>query len=158
HASVAGDTRPHLDWDVEMIHIRACTNGVCRMEAPIELLPSLLEDGRTLLWVDLEAPTPEEISHVGEGFGWHLLLVEDLIPQGQRAKLDSFGDHLFLVMHAISYEGTPPQLSSFEVDLVAGPRYVVSSHPHPIPHITEHRDQPERAERTLGDDRDHLLW
>ena len=84
-----------MTWSITL---RAVGSSVGQIDA----LPELLQDEQTLLWVDLEAPTAEEIAHVGEVLDWNPLLVEDLIHQGQRAKLDSFGDHRIAMAFSIA--------------------------------------------------------
>ena len=48
-------------------------------------------------WLDLHDPTPEQIVELGELFGFHPLALEDTEHFGQRAKLDDYGDYVFLV-------------------------------------------------------------
>lgn len=143
-----------------MLHLRVLTAAnACHADLGVADLPGFLQDNGALIWVDADEPTPEELAQLGTLFGWESLLVEDLIHQGQRPKLDAYGDYSYLVMHAIRYQaGSPdgnPCLSTFEVDFVIGAGYVVTSHPEPIPDFGKRR---EAAEHTLRNGRDHLLW
>ncbi|GAB3407223.1 magnesium/cobalt transporter CorA [Schumannella luteola] len=49
-------------------------------------------------WLDLTAPSDDDIRHLGELLGLHPLAVEDSIHFGQRPKLDVYGDNALLVL------------------------------------------------------------
>ena len=49
-------------------------------------------------WIDIEGvPDPELLRGLGETFGLHPLALEDVQNSHQRAKVEDFGDHLFVV-------------------------------------------------------------
>ncbi|MEZ5101646.1 MAG: magnesium transporter CorA family protein [Thermoleophilia bacterium] len=50
-------------------------------------------------WLDLRAPTDDELGLVGEALGFHPLALEDSRSFGQRPKLDPYGDVSFLVVY-----------------------------------------------------------
>ena len=76
-------------------------------------------------WLDVVGPTPEQIEHLAERFKWHPLLVEDLSEFGQRPKLDSYEDYIYLVFYGArqSTDG-PPALT--EVHLIVSGSYVIT--------------------------------
>lgn len=51
-------------------------------------------------WLDLIAPSAEEIQRIGTVLGWHPLSIEDTQRMGQRPKLDVYGDGALLVLQA----------------------------------------------------------
>src|SRR5262245_40764432 len=51
------------------------------------------------LWVDLQAPTPEEADVLTRLFGFHPLAVEDCWHEPQHSKVDDYGNHVFMVVH-----------------------------------------------------------
>jgi Mg2+ and Co2+ transporter CorA len=50
-------------------------------------------------WLDLTAPTRDDIEKLRELFGFHPLAVEDALHFGQRPKLDHYQDYIFLVSY-----------------------------------------------------------
>lgn len=95
---------------------------------------------------------------MGGVFGWEHLTVEDIVKQGQRAKLESFDGYVFLVMHALEYGGEPTRLATPEIDFVIGANYVASVHPAPLPELTAHREVTQRTEALLHAGPDYLLY
>src|ERR1035438_5184690 len=50
-------------------------------------------------WLDLTAPSHEDLAKLSELFGFHPLALEDTEHFGQRPKLDNYGDYIFLVFY-----------------------------------------------------------
>jgi magnesium transporter len=50
-------------------------------------------------WLDLEAPSDDELAHVGEQLGLHPIALEDTREFGQRPKVDVYEDHVLVVAY-----------------------------------------------------------
>ena len=76
-------------------------------------------------WLDVAGPTDDDVARLARRFGWHPLVLEDLTHCGQRAKLERYGDYLFIAFYGAHHDpaATPP-LS--EVHLVVSGDYVVT--------------------------------
>ena len=81
-----------------------------------------------LVWVALKDPAPGEFAELQEQFGLHELAVEDASHGHQRPKIEEYGDSLFTVLHVI--EIVNDELVVGEVDIFAGPNYVLSVRNH----------------------------
>jgi magnesium transporter len=126
------------------------TNGKRR---PGELhLEDALETCRatddTFVWIGLHEPTQEEFDAVTAEFELHPLAVEDAIKAHQRAKLERYGDCLFLVFKTARYDDDAEAIEFSEIQLFAGDRFVVTvrhgqaSALSPVRHELE--NEPER--------------
>ena len=82
------------------------------------------EDG--FVWIGLHDPSPEVVWKVAEHFELHPLAVEDAVHAHQRAKLDTFGDSLFLVLKTARYIDHEELVEIGEVMIFAGQRFVVT--------------------------------
>jgi magnesium transporter len=142
-----------------MIHTRVLhADGSCRTDVAAESLHPFVENQRNVFWIDLESPTPDELGLVGGLLGWQHLTVEDVAKQGQRAKLEPFDGYTYLVMHQLSYEGTPARLVNAEVDFIIGTNYVATVHYVPVPSIAQALGVAHQLSATLGRGRDYLLY
>jgi len=74
--------------------------------------------------VALKDPEAGELEAMQEEFGLHELAVEDAAHGHQRPKVDEYGDSVFAVLHII--EIVDGQLQVGEVDIFAGPNYILS--------------------------------
>jgi magnesium transporter len=59
-----------------------------------------MKDAHEFFWLDLVSPDKEQLERLGSLLGLHPLAVEDSVNQGQRPKLDTYGDTALLVMQA----------------------------------------------------------
>jgi magnesium transporter len=76
------------------------------------------------VWVALKDPAPDEFAVLEQQFGLHELAIEDASRGHQRPKIEEYGDSLFVVLHMIEIVGD--ELVVGEVDIFAGPNYVLS--------------------------------
>lgn len=81
-------------------------------------------DDYAWMWVDFNAPRPEESALLSTYFHFHPLAVEDCLHVLQRPKLDNYDDLQFFVLHALD----PDSLRVEEVDLFLGHNLIVSFH------------------------------
>ena len=105
------------------------------------------------LWLDLTAPTPEELRLIAEEFSLHPLAVEDAAEHSQRPKIDQYDGFYLMVVFAITGQrrggtpGTAPgrgagaaqghlagaRVRLHEIDLFIGERFLISVHQTPLP-------------------------
>lgn len=87
----------------------------------VEGIVSAVAEATNLVWVDLCGPDDVELDAIAEGLHLHELAVEDVRKHGQRAKLDRYPHHAFLVAYARAADG-----DMCEVDIFVGPNWLVS--------------------------------
>lgn len=78
------------------------------------------------LWIGLKDPTDEEFALVHDELGLHPLAVEDALSGEQRAKLDIYGDTIFLVIKTLRYLERTSDIETGEVVVFAGDRFVLT--------------------------------
>lgn len=84
-------------------------------------------------WIDLSAHDQSELELLAERFGFHPLTLEDCAHFDQRAKLEEYGDYLFIVMHGLYCPGTDPrELEPLELHAFLGKGYLITVHEKPI--------------------------
>jgi magnesium transporter len=92
-------------------------------------------------WLDLTAPTDEDLDRLGELFGFHPLALEDSKDFLQRPKLDNYGDYVFLVFYG-AWPDHPRGVEPLqEVHLFISGKYLVTLHREPLPALDEQRVQ-----------------
>lgn len=99
---------------------------------PVESLRALRDDPAVMLWIDLSAPTPEEIKTVMEDlFALHPLVIEDCVGESPLPKLEDYDDYLYFVMHAVDYSKTD-KFTTTEIDLILGRNFLMTLHLQPL--------------------------
>jgi magnesium transporter len=92
-------------------------------------------------WLDLTAPSHDEIERLGQIFGFHPLALEDTDHFGQRPKLDNYDDHVLLVFYGAWRHSADDPEPLREVHLFISGQYVVTVHRDPLPALEQQRDQ-----------------
>jgi magnesium transporter len=104
-------------------HERGSTRVVDRVD------PSWLEPGsKVWVWVDLASPTPEEAKILTDVFHFHELSVEDALAEIHHPKVESYGQYLYLILHAIDFKAKEHAFRTHEVDFFVGGQYLVTMH------------------------------
>jgi magnesium transporter len=87
-----------------------------------------VRERRGHVWVDIEGEGEAAVCAALEPFGVHPLVLEDMVVQVNRPKLDDYGDYLYLVVHSARWEDADAKPTLREVDLVVAERWIVSYH------------------------------
>jgi magnesium transporter len=66
------------------------------------------------------------IEDLGERFGLHPLVLEDIVNIDQRPKVDEFEEYLFVVLKMITYRNDAGKIDTEQVSLVVGNNFVIS--------------------------------
>jgi magnesium transporter len=85
-------------------------------------------DYNGLKWIDIIQPTEKEIKMLKDMYDFHELLLEDCMTEHQRAKIDSYEDYSFIVIHLPRYKKELLRLDSEEIDIFIGQDYLVTLH------------------------------
>ncbi len=93
----------------------------------LDLLKVVLQDEGVQFWVDVGECTDEEAKEVLDGvFHFHPLAIEDCLTPSDRSKVEEYEDHVFMVIHAVTYhEG---EFKTAELDLFIGRNFLVTFH------------------------------
>ena len=85
------------------------------------------KDTPTVTWINIDGlHEVETVERIGEGFGLHPLVLEDIVNTGLRPKMEDFDDALFLIVKMLTYDRELGMVKAEQCSLVLGPRYVLS--------------------------------
>ncbi len=92
---------------------------------PGEGVPAFLAD--TLDWVQVRGiHDPDLIRRMGERFGLHTLLMEDLLNADLRPKLEEYEDLVFISLKVVDYDQESGKLFEEQVGIIWGDGYVIT--------------------------------
>jgi magnesium transporter len=89
-------------------------------------------DTATISWINVDGIHDTSIiESIGQHFGIHSLVLEDIASPGQRPKFEDFDEYLFFIVKMISWDEEAGDISSEQVSLVVGENFVISFQEHP---------------------------
>lgn len=109
------------------VHVRAYQQGQL-VEDHVDLadVSEHLDLPDVLVWVDLVAPTSDQLAELAAELGLHELAVEDALKASQRPKLDSYENHLFAATRSLRVDASSGQLSRTDVHAFSNSRWIVT--------------------------------
>ncbi|MBI5407741.1 MAG: magnesium/cobalt transporter CorA [Nitrospirae bacterium] len=85
------------------------------------------KDRPTVTWINIDSVhQPELLEKLGECYGLHPLVLEDILNTDQRPKLEDYNNYLYIVLRMLYYNEKRGVITSEQISLVVGPNYVIS--------------------------------
>lgn len=103
-----------------------------------------------MAWIGLYRPEPAEVQSVAAEFRLHDLAVEDALKGHQRAKLERFGDTLFVVLRPARYLDDVEKVEFGELHVFVGRDFVVTVRHAESPDLAAVRRRLEASPELLG--------
>lgn len=128
-----------------------------KAEADVRMARGFLEQGAEALWIDVEAPTPEELRFLMEQFGLHPLAVEECDHTGVRPKIEPFPGHLYMVLHGMNHNAGAQALDTVEFKFFLTKERLITFHDQPSSSIRGAQERLKRDPRLMSDGVDNVL-
>ena len=92
-----------------------------------ECFPFKDKNRSTVAWINIDGIHQGEIlGKLGECFGLHPLIVEDILNTDQRPKIEDFEEYNYLVLKMLYFNGKDGEIVSEQVSLILGQNFVIS--------------------------------
>lgn len=105
-------------------------SGPLQIDLPMAEIPAALNREGGVLWLDLADEQPAAFEPLLQDvFRFHPLAIEDALRQVHVARIDDWGDYVYLALHALKLDpslANPVEL--LELDVFVGPNYIVTHH------------------------------
>ncbi len=80
---------------------------------------------KSVTWINIDGVhDPAIIQDIGKHFGFHYLLLEDIMNNEQRPKIETFEDHIFVILKMLTYE--KKEISTEQISIIIGKNFVIS--------------------------------
>ncbi len=104
----------------------------------------------TVTWIDVDLVNRVDlIEKIGECYGFHPLILEDILNTDQRPKFEDFGEYIYIVLRFISCNGNNDGIVSDQVSIILGPNYVISFQERDLEVFAPLRDRLEMGKGRL---------
>jgi magnesium transporter len=87
----------------------------------------LFKDTPTVTWINIDSLHQVEIlEKLGECYGFHPLVLEDILNTDQRPKMEDYGEYLYIVLRILNYNDKSGEIESEQISLILGPNFIIS--------------------------------
>ena len=103
-------------------------DGARQHEGPMSIpdAAACAEEAGGFVWLGIHDPTDEEMHEVETSFPVHELAIEDARSLHQRAKIEDYDNHYFVVLRTARYDDESEDVDFGEIHIFAGPGYAIS--------------------------------
>jgi magnesium transporter len=137
--------------------ITAATDHTARTIAPDQLAAALAAPG-TNVWIDLVNAGETGFDALRPALMFHPLVVEDCVTDINHPKVDDYRDYVYLAVHSARWEPDEAEPTLKELDVIVGPRYLVTYHEESTRSIDRAHLALERRGDLLSRGPDYLLY
>lgn len=124
-----------------------------------ESLAQAWRDPTARLWLDLEAPTPEELRALDGVIDLDDTSLDATFQEDQSPRVEEFGDHIFLLLYGVLTPDQDPAFSPRKLSAFLGARLLITIHQERHRTIDDmRRRMSASAEHLLGRGVDYLLY
>jgi magnesium transporter len=100
------------------------------LESPEACIPYM--DSESVSWVDVKGLGSEEVlQRLGDVFGLHPLVLEDIVNVPQRPKVEEHGDQLLIIARMVTLHEDDKTFESEQVSLILGKHYLLTVQEEP---------------------------
>ncbi len=86
-----------------------------------------MKDAPGVNWINIDGLHQIEVlEKLGECYGFHPLVLEDILNTDQRPKMEDSGDYLYIVLRMLNYNDKSSEIETEQVSLILGPNFVFS--------------------------------
>jgi magnesium transporter len=87
----------------------------------------VLKDKPTITWMNVDGLHQVEIlERLGECYGLHPLVLEDILNTDQRPKMEDYGDYIYIVLKMLDQSNKGNEIVMEQISLILGPNFVFS--------------------------------
>ena len=87
----------------------------------------VFRDQPTVTWINVDGLHQVEIlEKLGECYGLHPLVLEDILNTDQRPKMEDYGDYIYIVLKMLDQNNKSNEIVTEQISLILGPNFVFS--------------------------------
>jgi magnesium transporter len=87
----------------------------------------LFKDKPTVTWMNVDGLHQIEIlEKIGECYGLHPLVMEDILNTDQRPKMEDYGDYIYIVLKMLDQRNKGNEVITEQISFILGPNFVFS--------------------------------
>ncbi len=91
----------------------------------------------TVAWIDVNDPTPSDLTTLAQAFNLHPVVVEDCQADIDFAKIESYEEHILIVFHSMRLVDGSEEFEAPEIDLILGRNFLLTVHRDPMPRTVD---------------------
>lgn len=88
--------------------------------------------GQKTTWIDITKPSKEDVNYLREKYGFHPMVLDQLIPRCYHPRLEIRPDYLFIIINYPLYHETNKEVAPRELDIIITKDTIITNHLRPL--------------------------
>ena len=109
-----------------MIRAWRCEGQLLHEAPPAEAVAVAVRTPDSYVWIDFESTDAVTATELLKPLAIHPLVLEDMVTDVNRPKVDNYGDYIYVVLHSARWDEERPSLR--ELDIVVGMNFLITYH------------------------------
>jgi len=175
--NIAGSSMPKGCYPTSHINIKRvkinprCTSAIYTAFSTIPFIYGFLYNKIIMLntlkhnditWIDIQNPKRKDIKYLQDNFGFHRIVLEELISPGHRPKVEHHDGYIFLILYYPAFNKSKKETFPRELDILVTKSHIITSHYEtiiPIKNLFAQIKQYDTAKREyMSESTGHLLF
>ncbi len=133
-------------------------DGRIETDLTVEGIREILKDAENKLWIDIEDINPDDINLLKDDLKIHPIAVEEVLTPMERPEMQSFENHILLVLHAPSANLAKGGMDTVEIDFLVGRNFIVTIRGGPIASVRDLENRVRADPRIMARGCDFMLY
>jgi magnesium transporter len=87
----------------------------------------VFKDKPTVTWINIDGLHQVEVlEKLGDCYGIHPLVLEDILNTDQRPKMEDYGEYAYIVLKMLDYDDKSNEIITEQISLILGPNFIFS--------------------------------
>jgi len=120
-------------------------------------------EGEKFTWINLQNPERKDIEQLAQKYHFNVLNIEDCLTKFELPKLDSYDDHVFVILHFPPLDATKGIQQFTQLSIFVGSDFLVTIHQGDLKPLVDmvntckENSDPQRRQRLIGKSTGSLL-
>jgi len=133
-------------------------DGSVEMDLSVEQVREIIQDSKNEVWIDIEEITADGVSFLRDDLKIHPIAIEEVLSPLERPEMQTFENHILLVLHAPSPNLEEGGMDTIEIDFLVGNNFIVTVRSGPIASVKDMEDRISANPRIMSRGCDFMLY
>ncbi|MFH1732414.1 MAG: magnesium transporter CorA family protein [Planctomycetota bacterium] len=133
-------------------------DGSVEMDLSVEQVREIIQDSKNEVWIDIEDINPDDVAFLRDDLKIHQIAVEEVLSPLERPEIQTFENHILLVLHAPSPSLEKGGMDTIEIDFLVGNNFIVTVRSGPIASVKDMEDRVRANPRIMSRGCDFMLY
>lgn len=133
-------------------------DGSVEMNLSVEQVREIIQDSKNQVWIDIEDITQDGVAFLRDDLHIHPIAIEEVLSPLDRPEMQTFENHILLVLHAPSPNLEEGGMDTIEIDFLVGNNFIVTVRSGPIASVKDMEDRVRANPRIMSRGCDFMLY